>query len=87
MVVSRGRGASDLVAGPRVAYRERMTEGRFWFNVRTGQVEELDRKGQSKDLLGPYATRREAQQALEQARARTRLWDESDRRWETGEED
>lgn len=53
----------------------------FFFNTRTGQVEELDRKSQSKDLLGPYATRAEAEQALGTAQARTEQWDREDREW------
>lgn len=58
----------------------------FWFNVRTGEVEELDRKSQSKDLLGPYPTRSEAEQALQTARERTEAWDEEDRRWRDGDD-
>jgi len=53
----------------------------FFYNVRTGQVEELAKKGQSKDLLGPYPTREAAARALETARERTDAWDEEDRRW------
>jgi hypothetical protein len=61
-----------------------MERTQFWFNVRTGQVEELARKSQSKDLLGPYETRGEAEQALEHAHERTEAWDEDDRRWHEG---
>ena len=53
----------------------------FYYNVSTGQVEELEQKGQSKDLLGPYPTRAAAAAALETARRRTEQWDEEDRRW------
>ena len=63
-----------------------MTEQpQFFFNVRTGQVEELANKSQSKDLLGPYASREAAADALETARRRTEDWDEEDRRWNEGE--
>ena len=58
----------------------------FFFNVSTGQVEELANKSQSKDLLGPYATREEAASALQTARRRTEEWDEEDRRWNEGED-
>ncbi|NLT55904.1 MAG: methionine aminopeptidase [Actinomycetales bacterium] len=64
-----------------------MAERQFWFNVRTGEVEELDRKSQSKDVLGPYPTREAAEQALRLARERTRSWDEDDRRWAEGDGD
>ena len=64
-----------------------MSEGpQFYFNVRTHQVEELDRKSQSKDLLGPYPTREAAAAALETARSRTEQWDEEDRRWRDGDD-
>jgi hypothetical protein len=58
----------------------------FYFNTRTGKVEELEDKGQSKDLLGPYATRAAAEQALESAHRRTEEWDREDREWR-GDED
>jgi hypothetical protein len=61
-------------------------EPQFFFNIRTHQVEELAKKGQSKDLLGPYPTREDAEHALEIARARTEAWDEEERRWRDGED-
>jgi hypothetical protein len=57
----------------------------FYYNVSTGQVEELAKKSQSKDLLGPYPTREAAAAALETARQRTEQWDEDDRRWKSGD--
>ncbi|MFI7587307.1 methionine aminopeptidase [Spongisporangium articulatum] len=57
----------------------------FFFNTRTGQVEELTKKGQSKDLLGPYPSREAAARALETAHERTEKWDEEDRRWNEGQ--
>ena len=63
-----------------------MTEApQFFYNVRTGQVEETANKSQSKDLLGPYPTREAAAAALELARKRTEDWDEEDRRWNKGD--
>ncbi len=53
----------------------------FFYNVSTGQVEELTNRGQSKDLLGPYPTRAAAEAALATARQKTENWDEDDRRW------
>ena len=53
----------------------------FYFNTRTGQVEEIADKSQSKDLLGPYASRAEAERALSTAHERTEKWDEEDRKW------
>ena len=57
----------------------------FFFNTATGQVEELTKKSQSKDLLGPYPTREAAAAALDTARARTEQWDEDERRWREGD--
>ena len=57
----------------------------FFFNTATKQVEELETRGQSKDLLGPYPTREAAAAALETARQRTENWDEEDRRWRDGD--
>jgi hypothetical protein len=57
----------------------------FYYNITTGQVEELASKGQSKDLLGPYPSREEATAALETARRRTEEADEADRRWRDGD--
>jgi hypothetical protein len=62
-----------------------MEEPQFWFNVSSGQVEETENKSQSKDLLGPYPTRAEAERALQTARERTEKWDEEDRRWRDGD--
>lgn len=56
----------------------------FWYNIRTGQVETVHDKGQAQDLLGPYPTREDAEQALARARRRTEEWDEEDRRWREG---
>ncbi|MFD0483863.1 hypothetical protein ACFQ46_14770 [Kineococcus sp. GCM10028916] len=51
----------------------------WFYDVNTGEVQELEKRGQNKDLLGPYASRAEAQHALESARARTEENDREDR--------
>jgi hypothetical protein len=53
-------------------YGPSMEQPQFWFNTRTGQVETEEDKGQGKDLMGPYASREEAAQALESARGTRR---------------
>ena len=58
----------------------RMTE--YWFNTRTGRVEETEERSPSRDVLGPYASRAEAERALEIARQRTEQWDAEDAAWE-----
>ncbi|MFP5335778.1 MAG: SPOR domain-containing protein [Actinomycetes bacterium] len=58
----------------------------YWFNTKTRQVEEGHQSDWT-NLLGPYATRAEAERALETARQRTETWDEEDRRWNDWGED
>ena len=57
----------------------------FWYNVATKQVETDDKRSQSVDLLGPFATRDEAEQALESAHARTDKLEAEDAEWEGDE--
>jgi len=52
-----------------------MTE--YWFNVRTHEVEE-DRQSDWSQLIGPYATRAEAEKALEKVQQRNDAWDTDD---------
>jgi SPOR domain len=49
----------------------------YFYNTRTNQVEE-GRQSDWSQLMGPYATREEAAQALEKARARNDAWDAQD---------
>ncbi|WP_411734312.1 SPOR domain-containing protein [Paeniglutamicibacter sp.] len=58
-------------------------EGEFWFNVTTGQVETGPQADWSQ-LLGPYASRAEAELAMSKVRERNEQWDEED---EEDEED
>ncbi|MDY6055546.1 SPOR domain-containing protein [Micrococcus sp.] len=49
----------------------------YWFNVRTHEVE-VGAQSDWKELLGPYATRQEAQAALERVRANNEAADAQD---------
>jgi SPOR domain len=49
----------------------------FWYNVKTHTVEE-DAQSDWRQLIGPYPTRAEAEQALEKVRARNEAWDAAD---------
>ena len=49
------------------------TEHRFWYNLRTGAVEE-GMVSLAVDRVGPVATREEAAQALEKLRANSAKW-------------
>ena len=80
-----GASAGRPVSGSRSL--EPMGQGQFWFNVRTGCVETDYDKSQGKDLMGPYTTQAEAENALRSARERTRSWDEEDRRWREGDDE
>jgi hypothetical protein len=54
---------------------------RYWYNVRTGQVQSDDERGPGEDVMGPYDTREEAAHALRTAREKTEKWDAEDREW------
>ncbi|MGJ9425999.1 SPOR domain-containing protein [Nesterenkonia halotolerans] len=47
----------------------------YWFNVRTGAIEE-GAQSSWKHLLGPYASRDEAAEALKRVEANNEAWDE-----------
>ena len=49
----------------------------YFYNIRTREVEE-GRLSDWSQLMGPYATREEAQDALEKARARNEAWEAQD---------
>ncbi|TQL03880.1 SPOR domain-containing protein [Cellulomonas sp. SLBN-39] len=49
----------------------------YWFNTRTHEVE-AGRRSDWSQVMGPYATREEAERALETARRRTERWDAQD---------
>ena len=53
------------------------TDGDWWFNLRTQAVEHGP-GGPGKDRMGPYATRADAEQALEKARERNEAWRRAD---------
>ncbi len=52
----------------------------YFFNTRTHAVEE-GRVSSWEDLMGPYATREEAEHALDKARKRSAAWDDDDADW------
>ncbi|NUL48041.1 SPOR domain-containing protein [Cellulosimicrobium funkei] len=49
----------------------------YWYNVVSHQVEEGPQSDWSK-LLGPYASRAEAEQAIAQVQANNERWDDAD---------
>ncbi len=59
---------------------EESTQRQYWYNTRTGQVEEGHRSSWT-NLMGPYPTREAAQHALELARSRNESWEDEDREW------
>lgn len=79
------RSVAELALFGQAAMVAAMEQPQFWFNTRTKRVETEYDKSQSKDLLGPYASQAEAEQALASASRRTEDWDEADRRWREGD--
>ena len=55
------------------------TEHQFWYNMRTGDVEQGFQSA-SIDRVGPFATHLEATHALEKLRANSAQWSEDDAR-------
>lgn len=53
------------------------TEREYWFNERTGEVE-VGPQSLASDRLGPFATRAEAERALETIRRRAEAWNAED---------
>lgn len=51
----------------------------YWYNVKLRRVETVDDLSPAKDRLGPYATRAEAERALDKVEERNEAWDEADR--------
>ena len=58
---------------------------KYWFNTKTGQVEEGHQSSWSY-LMGPYDTPEEAANALDSARRRSDAWDDDDDRWRGGKD-
>ena len=50
----------------------------WWFNTKTMRVEPWDTPAPGKDLLGPYATREEAEHAMDKVRERNKAWDDQE---------
>jgi hypothetical protein len=58
----------------------RMSEQqRWWFCVRHNTVEDDNGNCPGKDRLGPYASREEAEHAMDTVHKRNEEWDASDR--------
>lgn len=58
----------------------------FWYNVTTRQVETDENRSEAADVLGPFATREEAEQAIDAAHRKSKAWEDQDAAWEGDEE-
>ncbi len=54
----------------------------YWFNTRTRQVESDEDRSRDDEVMGPYATRDEAEHAFEIARRKTEEWDAREQAWD-----
>ena len=59
----------------------------YWYNVKTRLVETDDDRSESGDLLGPFATRGDAEQALATSDAHGRAAEASDAAWNQDDDD
>ncbi len=57
-----------------------MADGEWWFDLKTKSAVQDSRAGKSADRLGPYASREQAEQALEKVAERNDTFD-NDPRW------
>jgi len=57
-----------------------MADGQWWYNTATKTVEPDSTAGKVVDRLGPYATREEAEHAMEKVAERNEAWD-NDPNW------
>ena len=55
-----------------------MDDKQFWYDVKTKSVVTDDNDVKAVDRLGPYATREEAENALDLVEERNKAWDEDD---------
>lgn len=51
---------------------------KYWYDVKTKSVVSDDNDVKAVDRLGPYATREEAEHALEKVEENNKAWDEDD---------
>jgi hypothetical protein len=57
-----------------------MADDMWWFDLKTKSAVQDNKVGKSVDRLGPYATREEAERALERVQERNEAYD-NDPRW------
>jgi hypothetical protein len=57
-----------------------MADGDWWYDLKTSSAVQADKAGKVTDRLGPYATREEAEHALEKVAERNESFD-NDPRW------
>ncbi len=55
-----------------------MSDKHFWYDLKTKSVVADDHNTKATDRLGPYATREEAENALELVEERNQAWDDDD---------
>jgi hypothetical protein len=58
-----------------------MADKHFWYDLKTKSVVTDDNDSKAVDRLGPYATREEAEHALERVEERNKAWDAEDDEW------
>jgi hypothetical protein len=53
----------------------------YWYNTKTGEVEESRDRSSWSNRMGPYPTRDAARNALDSARRRNEEWEDEDADW------
>ena len=60
-----------------------MTDSEWYYDLRGKRAVPAGERGPGDHMLGPYATKGEAENWKQTSEARNEAWDEADERWET----
>jgi len=63
-----------------------MTDEQWYWSLTAGAAVRASARGPADDVMGPYASRAEAERWKERVEARNQSWDDADRAWE-GDDD
>ncbi len=59
-----------------------MSDEQWYWSLTAGRAVPASERGPADDVLGPYASREEAERWKERVEARNDSWDDADREWE-----
>ncbi len=60
-------------------------QGEWYWDLRRNRAVPADERGPAEDMLGPYASKYEAEHWKDKVEERNKAWDDDDEAWERGE--